>query len=982
MEPKYWKGLEERAGGEAFRARAETEFPENPLREIESGESRRGFLKAAGFTFAGAFLAGCGRAPVTKALPYLQEPENIVPGRSYYYASTCCGCSAGCGLLVKTRDGRPIKLEGNSQHALSRGATCAVGQASILGLYDSLRLKQPLIQGKPAAWNEVDSAITAQLAKGGAVRYLSDTITSPTKLALIEHFLKQFQDVRHVTYDPLSVSAILDAHERTHGVRALPHFGFGKAEVIVGFDADFLGTWISPVEFTRDYVQNRRPPKLSYHVQFEPRMSITGSKADRRVRVAPEEIHQRLAALALRLAGTGKPAPDAALDVLAERLSQARGRSLVVCGTQSVETQVLANYVNHLLGNYGATLDIEHPSRQRQGNDGELEKLLREIEQGKVATLFIDGVNPMADLPIPPELERIPLVVSFAQRLDETASAARYVCPDHHYLESWGDAEAVSGMLSMAQPAIRPLGGSRAVIESLAHWTGAPKPAHALVREHWQSAIFPRQRQEASFQAFWERSVELGYARVDPILERPQPFNASAAREALQTKPAAVSGYSVVLYATTGMLDGREAYNPWLQEMPDPITKGTWDNYACLSPATAARLKIQDGDVVRIDAGAALELPVVIQPGQHDRVIAVALGYGRKVSERFANIGPHWIDRLNTVGTDGRVGRNASPFLGLEGGTLRYVRSGAKLTPTGKKQIVALTQIHHTLTAPANLAAAGTEPRPIVQEMRLAEFGPPPEPGHPEEQLWPPDHPYNGHRWGMAIDLNACTGCSACVVACQVENNIPVVGKDEVRRKREMHWIRIDRYYSGPPDEVDVAYQPMLCQHCENAPCETVCPVLATVHSDEGLNQQIYNRCVGTRYCENNCPYKTRRFNWFNYPREDRLANLVLNPDVTVRTRGVMEKCSFCVQRIQEAKIEARRLGRPVADGEIQTACQQACPAQAIVFGDMNAPRSKVNQMIRSRRRYRVLEEINVQPSVNYLKLVRNREEEGGNHNG
>ena len=981
MEPKYWKGPEERAGGEAFRAQAETEFPENPLQQIDGGASRRTFLKAAGFSFAGALLAGCSRAPVTEALPYLQEPEFAVPGRSLYYASTCGGCSAGCGLLVKVRDGRPIKLEGNPVHALSQGATCAVGQASILGLYDSLRLKQPLVGGKPAGWDEVDRAIAEQLARGGAVRYLSETVTSPTKLASIARFLRPFSNARHVVYDPLSVSAILDAHERTHGVRALPHFDFDKAQVIASFDADFLGTWISPIEFTHGYVKNRRPPKLSYHVQFEPRMSISGSKADRRVQVAPEEIHQKLAALAVRLAGTEKLEPDEAMDRLADRLQQARGRSLIVCGAQDVETQVLANYVNHLLGNYGATLDIEHPSRQRDGNDRELERLLREIEQGEVAALFIDGVNPLADLPAPPDLKRVPLVVSFAQRLDETAAAAKYVCPDHHYLETWGDAEPVSGTLSIAQPAIRPIGGSRAVIESLARWSGEPKSAYDLVREHWQTSVFPRQKHEANSQKFWERSVEQGIAQVEPISERPKPFNESVAHEALLRKPAVSPGYSLVLYATAGMLDGRDAYNPWLQEMPDPITKGTWDNYACLSPSTAAQLKLQDGDVVRVAAGAVIELPVVVQPGQHDRVIAVALGYGRKASERFANIGPQWIDRLNTVGPDGRVGCNASPWLSLEGGTLRYVRSGVTLTPTGKKQIVALTQLHHTLTAPANLAAAGTEPRPIVQEMTLAEFAEPPEPEHAEEELWSPDHPYNGHRWGMAIDLNACTGCSACVVACQVENNIPVVGKDEVRRKREMHWIRIDRYYSGPPDEVSVAHQPMMCQQCENAPCETVCPVLATVHSDEGLNQQIYNRCVGTRYCENNCPYKTRRFNWFNYPREDRLANLVLNPDVTVRTRGVMEKCSFCVQRIQEAKIEARRLGRPMADGDVQTACQQACPAQAIVFGDMNDPKSKVSQMIHSRRRYRVLEEINVKPSVNYLKLVRNREE-GGTHNG
>jgi molybdopterin-containing oxidoreductase family iron-sulfur binding subunit len=936
MEKQYWRNLEERERP----ADGGVEFTENPLQQIEASPSRRGFLKAAGFAFAGAALTGCSRAPLEKAMPYLAQPEGLVAGRPQHYASTCGGCTAGCGLLVKVRDGRPIKLEGNPDQAIGRGATCAVGQASILGLYDSLRLKQPMAGGKPSTWPEVDAAIRGHLQPNTVVRYLSGTINSPTRQAVIDKFLARFHDAHHVMYDALSASAILDAHQETHGARVLPHYRFDRADVIASFDADFLGTWISPVEFARDYASRRLPPKMSWHEQFESRMSLTGSKADRRVRIAPAEVRGRLAHLAEQISrGSG--------DELAERLLHARGRGLVVCGVNDPDAQVLVNQINHLLGNYGATVDIERPSRQRQGNDRELAKLLHDLRNGQVGALFVDGVNPVAELPEPPELGRVGLVVSFAGSLDETARQAHYVCPDHHYLESWSDSEPITGLISLTQPAIRPLGDTRAAIESLSTWSGEPARAYDLIRQRYA--------------ADWERSVQAGFIETQPTARnlawktlppsRPQP-------------PVQSSGYTLVLYPSVAMLDGRHAYNPWLHELPDPVTKITWDNCATLSPAAAASLGVADGDIVRIDS---MELPVVVQPGQHDSVIAVALGYGRQASERFANIGPRWIDRQPTVNAKGRIGENAARFLELEDGAMRYERAGVRIAKTGRRIELAATQTHHTL-----------EGRAIVQEVALAEVGKPPEAEEPREELWPPDHPTTGHRWAMAVDLNACTGCSACVVACQVENNTPVVGRDEVRRRREMHWIRIDRYYSGPADNVEVAYQPMMCQQCDHAPCETVCPTLATVHSDEGLNQQVYNRCVGTRYCANNCPYKTRRFNWFNYPREDRLANLVLNPDVTVRTRGVMEKCTFCVQRIQEAKIESKRTSTGIQDGDIRTACQQSCPAGAIVFGDLNDPNSRIAKLARDGRQYRVLEELNVGPSVHYLKIVRQGDPQNG----
>jgi molybdopterin-containing oxidoreductase family iron-sulfur binding subunit len=936
MEKQYWRSLEERQnptdGG--------VEFPDSPLRQIEPDRSRRGFLKAAGFAFAGAALTGCSRAPVEKAMPYLTQPEGLVAGRAQYYASTCAGCTAGCGLLVKVRDGRPIKLDGNPDQAVGRGATCAVGQASILGLYDSVRLKQPLAAGRPASWADVDAAIRSRLNRDRVVRYLSGTITSPTKQAAIDHFLAQFNDARHVMYDTLSASAIQDAHQQTHGVRILPHYRFDRADTIVSFDADFLGTWISPVEFARDYASRRLPPSMSWHAQFEARMSLTGSKADRRVRVAPAEVYGRLHGL-VHAVESGNAGGDEA----AERLVNARGRSLVLCGVNDLETQVLVNHINHLLGNYGNTLDVERPSRQRQGNDRELAKLLDEIKAGQVGALFMDGVNPMAELPTFHDLGRVGLVVSLAGSLDETAEHSHYVCPDHHYLESWSDAEPIAGLISLTQPTIRPLGQTRPVIESLAIWSGQPARVYDLLRQKYASN--------------WERAVQAGCVEV----EHPAPVLRWTARAVPGARNVAQSGYTLVLHPNVGMLEGRHAYNPWLHELPDPITKITWDNCASLSPATAGSLGVADGDMVRIDS---MELPVVVQPGQHDSVIAVALGYGRKASERFAKIGPRWIDREPTVNAKGRIGENAAQYLSLTDGLLRYERSGVHIAKAGRHIELAATQTHHTL-----------EGRAIVQEVALAESGKR-EPDEAREELWPPDHPAKDHRWAMAIDLNACTGCSACVLACQVENNTPVVGRDEVRRRREMHWIRIDRYYSGPPDQVEVAHQPMMCQQCEHAPCETVCPTLATVHSDEGLNQQVYNRCVGTRYCANNCPYKTRRFNWFDYPREDRLANLVLNPDVTVRTRGVMEKCTFCVQRIQEAKIESKRAGTPIQDGDLRTACQQSCPAGAIVFGDLNDPKSRIARLSKDARQYRVLEDLNVGPSVHYLKIARQEDRRNG----
>jgi molybdopterin-containing oxidoreductase family iron-sulfur binding subunit len=997
----YWKNLADRRFDAA---QAAPEREETQSFEID----RRRFLEAAGFTLTLAATSGCDsmRARKVVSLPLVEQSHGMIAGRMRSYASTCAGCSAACGLLVGVRDGRPLKMEGMKEHPLSRGGLCAVGQAMPLSLYDSHRLDNPLAGGEKSQWTDVDREILSKLAEikttGGAVRVVTETVSSPTLQRVIDGFLATFADGKHITADTVSYSAILDAHERTHAVRVLPHYRLDRAEVIVSFDADFLGTWLSPVEFTAAWQTRRAPtekrPHMSHHVQFEGRLSLTGSNADRRYMLRPEEeglVLSQLAAKVGKLAGRPLPNADpsttlplAAEDLteLATRLWKARGKSVILSGSQDIASQVLVNYLNDLLGNYGKTVDIQTPSWQKQGSDKALAALLQELKAGKVSALFVAGTDLTHNLPNRGELAaaiaRVPLVVSFAERENDFSELAHYVCPDLHPLESWFDAEPVSGLASLAQPTLRPLRNTRSILESFSIWSLKPASALQLVQETWREQILARATDASDFTSFWDKSLRQGFVDLRPTRVPTKPFDASTVT--LIDNAPVPDDLSLVLHPSVGILDSRHAHNAWLQELPDPITKGTWDNYLSISPQLAESMNLVDGDIVQVETIAgdvATELPAYIQPGQQRSVLSIALGYGVKGTDRFANIGPQWFEARPTVAKGERVGKNAAGFLLWVDGSLRRVRSGVRLTKTGAHRELATTQEHHSINVPASVAPYGANRRDVVEETTLAAFVNDARAGsakhhHFDGTLWPKDHPQAGHHWGMAIDLNKCSGCSACVIACQSENNVPVVGRDEVRRQREMHWMRIDRYYSGDGEHLDVSHQPMMCQHCDNAPCETVCPVLATVSSSEGLNQQVYNRCVGTRYCANNCPYKVRRFNWFNYPSDDKLQNLVLNPDVTVRTRGVMEKCSLCVQRIQEGKIEAKQMGLPVVDGAIETACQQSCPARAIVFGDMNDPASEVHAAMQDPRRYHVLEELNVRPSVGYLRIVRNRDEE------
>ncbi|WP_257455210.1 TAT-variant-translocated molybdopterin oxidoreductase [Archangium lipolyticum] len=979
--PKYWQSLAARAGDPALLEKARDEFaeelPVGVAAQAPDQSSRRDFFKVMGLSAAAAMVA-CQRAPVQKAVPFIARPDEVTPGLALWYASTCGACSANCGVLLKTRDGRPIKVEGNEDHPVSRGGVCATGQASVLSLYDANRSRWPSVGGTKASWGDLDKAVTEGLRKlvgeGKPIRLVLPWVLGPTAEAAVVRFLAAFPTARTVRFDATGeLETIAEAHRLTHGVRAVPDYRFDQAKVIASFGADFLGTWVSPVAFTRQYTEARDAAgkkEMSRHWQLEPLMTLTGASADKRVPVAPSDVVPALAGLVRRLAEkagrtveglerflTKQVAADV-LEVLAGELWAARAKALVVCGSDELAAQVLANVANELLGNEGTTVSLTGGLALDAGamTFGEL---FSELEAKQVGAVLFHGVNPAYAHPrgeaLAGLLKDVALTVATSDRLDETASLVRFHAPDHTSLESWGDAEPRRGVLSLRQPVVAPLHDTRGAVESLLKWVGVEQSHYDFLRARWEAEVFPRANVATGFQPFWDEAVRQGVVVVLPPSASEAPaFRAESVAAALAGASSAEGEYELVLYQKVALRDGALANNGWLQEMPDPISKATWGNYLCVAPSTATKLGISDGQVVKVSAGGkTLAVPALVQPGTHPRALGLAMGYGRTKVGRIGN----------------EVGENAFGLASFTNGKVRRTAPGVGVQVTPEHQPLAQSQTH-----------ASMEGRALVREAELAAFLANPRAGNEEAgghggghplSIWS-GHEYKGHRWAMAVDLSACTGCSACVVSCQAENNIPIVGEDEARRQREMHWMRIDRYYEGEPDAPRVVHQPMMCQHCENAPCETVCPVLATVHSTEGLNQQVYNRCVGTRYCANNCPTKVRRFNWFDYKHDEPLERMVLNPDVVVRTRGVMEKCSLCVQRIQEGKASAKREGREVRDGEIRTACQQSCPARAIHFGDLNDPNSDVAKLAKSGRAYRLLEELNIGPAVTYLTKVRN----------
>jgi molybdopterin-containing oxidoreductase family iron-sulfur binding subunit len=983
-EKHFWKSLEERDGQAATRP---DEVPVGEglaegladilARAAELRMDRADFLKWAGLSAAAAALAGCGKA-AEKALPYLNQPDDRIPGELQEFSGVCAACEAGCGLIARTREGRPLKLEGNPGHPLNRGGLCGLGQASLLGLYDERRPQGPLLRGAEASWDAVDTQVRSALAQDGGkgVRILTRSVLSPTLKAQLKNFEAAFPGSRSVVYDPLPASAIGEAHARTHGVRRLPHYHFDRASVLLSVGADFLGTWISPVEFAGAYLLGRdaSTPQAGFsrHYQIEAGLSLSGAKAD--VRWALESGAHPLflahLARALGVAGDwtgGRPCPVAGdrLQALASDLRRAGSGALVVASSQDLDAQILVNLLNQHLGGYGHTLDVRRPSLQRQGEADAVPGFLEELRSGQVRAVLVLSGDPVAEWPEGAELTRrlaeLPLSVSLAYAEDDTAQACGVLAPDHHPLEAWFDAEPVTGCLGLSQPMIRPLGNTRSALESLAVWSGKPVRALDALKERWRREVYPHAPGGLGFEAFWERCLETGFVELPtqesvPTFRTPKPEPVSANLEGLELlcEPKVLMG------------DGRLAGNPWLWEVPDPLHKIAWDQVLQVHPETARKLGWSEGSLIRLSAEgveARLELPAHLQVGLAPGTLSVPLGYGRLASRRFHDVGPDWLFAQATVEAGKRLGQDTRAFWSRGTGGLLLQRFRVHARAAGGRRLPANAQIHQSLDARGARQAAQEMDWSAWRSGAQARRGGPIPPA--------PAHQSGARQWAMRVDLNACTGCSACVVACQVENNIPVVGRDESARGHALHWLRIDRYYAEGPQGLESLNLPMFCQQCGAAPCENVCPVDATSHNAEGLNVQTYNRCVGTRFCANNCPYEVRRFNWFEPKVLKGRERLALNPDVSVRSRGVMEKCSFCIQRIQRAEATARREGRALKDSEVRTACQQSCPTQAIRFGDRDDPTQSLRAVESDPRAYGVLEDLGVRPAVTYLVQVR-----------
>jgi len=998
---KYWKGLEELNQTPAFVKGSKGEFAESiPVEDVlnEAGLStktpRRDFLKALGFGLGAVTLAACNRTPVHKAVPYIIKPEEITPGIPNYYASSFNGQS----VIVRTREGRPISLEANPTSIGLNQGTDATTTASILDLYDMSKLQNPQIGLKDVEWSELDATVIAALNKAAAagkqISIVSNTVNSPTTLAAIDQLAAKYPTTKHIQVDAVSYSGMIEANRGSFGKAVIPSYHFANAQVVVSVAADFLGSWLAGEEHTQDFFKNRdykslKNGKMSRHIQFESGLSMTGSNADVRIAIKPSEEGAVLISLYNAIAGanlaggvsTNKKAATA-IQLVAKELQSNQGKALVVSGSNDVNVQTLVNAINVSLGAYGPIIDLDNYSKQYQGSDAAFQEFISNANAGQVGVAFFLNSNPVYDYfkseDVKAALSKVDFTLSFSDRADETASLLKAIAPTSNFLESWGDSSSKEGYYTIVQPTINPVFNTRQAEQSLLVWAGNTSSIYDFVRQNWEANILAGTGKD------WKQTLQTGFIYKGTASGSFYSFagDVQAAAAAVTTLDKSIAGeVELKLYESTVIRDGRYANNAYLQELPDPVSKVTWDNYAAINPKFAEQLGVGENGKVTVEAnGYSIELPALLQPGQAMGTVSIAVGYGRYLVGKAGN----------------NVGKNAFPFAKLVNGSVQFAIKATISKAAGVYEL-AQTQTHHTI-----------EGRNIIRETSFAKYlkDPNSESGrfsdtHKTYDLWDKfESP--GHKWVMAIDLNACTGCGSCIVACNVENNIPVVGRDEVRRRREMHWLRIDRYYTIQDvneqnevvgytkeddikdlqdfESVTVVHQPMLCQHCDHAPCETVCPVLATVHSSEGLNHMAYNRCFGTRYCANNCPYKVRRFNWFNYWNDSRFDNylnneftqLVLNPDVTTRSRGVMEKCSMCIQRIQGGKLQAKMENRKLVDGDVKMACQAACSANAIIFGDANDPESEVAKALRNERVYYVLEEINVQPNIGYMTKVRN----------
>ncbi len=1030
--PKYWLSLEQWADDRTFQKLAGDREFLNPLPPATHQEPRASSPAFAGgdgsgqaglwerreflqLMTAGMALASfaCVRRPAEKIVPYVQRPEDMILGEPDFYSSSYHDGEEGFGLLVKTREGRPIKIEGNPDHPVNRGRLSARAHAHIMSLYDPERLKAPQEnlfnkdktnrEKISLSYAKADQQITEKL-KTGKTAFLTGEWPSPSSEKLLKGFCQKFS-CSHFVWNPLSHAPLAEAQKLCYGQALVPRFALHRARLILSVDCDFLGTWLSPTEFNRLYSEGRKANRnMNRLVVFESLLSLTGSNADERFRIKPSQQLDLILALVHSLIQKGlvkarwpshlkvPQAPWKNFSMTEEKWNKTvqalwdnRGQSLVLAGGpatqngQAKSLHIATAWLNHLLKNDGWTVDYQNPYNTWTWANRDMEELIQKLEQKKIDTLIIHKTNPLYTYPdrqrLKSAIKKASLVVYTGDREDETGQLAHYILPDPHDLEKWSDWEFQKGVLSVGQPTIRPLYNTRAFEDGLMKWAeeggqGALLKGADSWYGYMKQQVMGRLRAGFSWDKFLERGVFIKSPSQRESRFPARAFKVSALSSVkLVAQPPSLpltQGFELVLYTTTGLKDGTLANVPWLMEFPDPVTKICWDNYVCVSPATALKLSLKEGQVVQLNQvdpvsadeegsnQVGVKVPVHIQPGQADGVLALALGFGRERAGKVANhvgVNAYSLARWNS--------KNQSPV---------FSSLPVKISPTSQSIPLANTQGHHSM-----------EGRQIVVETTLKKYLK--DPGgaihrHKVFSLWS-DHKYPKHKWGMVIDLNSCTGCSACIVACQSENNIPTVGKGQVLQGREMHWIRVDRYYKGEPEKPEAVHQPVVCMHCDNAPCETVCPVLATVHSDEGTNDMIYNRCVGTRYCANNCPYKVRRFNWFNYTKKiKKPMDMALNPEVTVRSRGVMEKCTFCIHRVRSAQAKAKLEGRDLKDGDVKTACQQSCPTGAIVFGDLKDKSSEVSRLFHREDSYALLEELNAQPAVRYQVKVRNKEDE------
>ena len=1014
---KYWKSVEElNENSSIVEALRNNEFTEAiPVEEFlgnkeslsSSNTTRRDFLKFVGFTTAAASLAAC-EGPVHKSIPYVLQPEQIIPGVPDFYATTIFDGFDFANILVKTREGRPIKIETNKMAGAAFAANARV-HASVLSLYDSMRLKTPQISGKNAAWSEVDAKVVAALAdakaKGGQVVLLTGTLASPSTEKLIGEFVAKNPNAQHIVYDAISCSEALDAYESAFGQRALVNYDFSKAAVIVSVGADFLGDWQGG-GYDMGYAKGRVPQngKMSRHIQFESNMTLSGAAADKRIPMTVANQKQALLKIynvvANASVATQKLENEEVVMKAAQQLKAAGSQGLLISGIEDKNVQMLVLAINQTLGSLA--FNASGARQIRKGSNQKVAQLVADMKAGKVHTLIMSGVNPVYTLPNSADfvvgLKKTKFSVAFSTKEDETASIVNIAAAAPHYLESWNDHSLIAGSYSLTQPVIRPLFNTRQFQDALLKWNGVTGSFYDYIKSNAASIISGSN---------WNQVLHDGvYTSATASVAVGGSSDASGAATALASAKA-TGGMELVLYTKTGLGDGQQANNPWLQEFPDPITRVSWDNYLTVSKADADKLGFineivadggLNGSYANINVGGIkiANVPVIVQPGQARGTIGLALGYGRNASMK----------EEMKVGVNAYAlykGFNSVQPVSIEkaAGQHEFACVQSQKTLMGRGDIIKETTLEIFNTKDSkewNIVPMVSLDHKPTEAVKV--------------DLWEGFDRSVGHHFSMSIDLNSCTGCGACVIACHAENNVAVVGKSEVRRSRDMHWLRIDRYYSSEEtfnkdnekkenfdglfgdkgslggfqemeqaaENPQVSFQPMLCQHCNHAPCETVCPVAATAHGRQGQNQMAYNRCVGTRYCANNCPYKVRRFNWFlysnnsefDYHMNDDLGRMVLNPDVNVRSRGVMEKCSFCIQKTQLTILTAKREGREVKVDEFETACSLACSTGSIRFGDVNNEQDAIVDLMRDKRMYHVLESVGTKPNVFYHVKVRN----------